>query len=166
MTTPILTEPEVRAFVGLNSDYYLSRWKPLLEGQDWSGFNWAACVLSGLWLPYRKMYGAATVFYGIAFLEVVLEEVSFPPSTHSGLGSFIRLVVAVVCGAFGNEWYFRHAARLVAQTRATGVADDTELAQVLSKLGGTSALAAILFFAGFVAVTILACCVLGVFSKG
>src|SRR6476660_7165703 len=102
MTTPTLTETEMRGFVGPNADYYLTRWKPMLEGQDWSGFNWAACLISGFWLPYRKMYGAATVVYGIAFLGTLIEELADAPNESSGLRPLVRLIVAVVCGAFGN----------------------------------------------------------------
>src|SRR5262249_13397944 len=154
MTTPILTEPEVRGFVGLNSDYYLSRWKPLLEGGDWSGFNWAACLLSGFWLPYRKMYGAAALFYVVAFLGVLLEE-AVTPGKDSGLG-FARVAAALICGAFGTQWYFRHTARNVAEARAAGVAED-ELAHVLAKRGGTSVAAPILFFLGFLVFTVFVC---------
>jgi hypothetical protein len=46
-----LTEPEVRAFVGPNSDYYLRAWQPALPGPGRaSGFNIAAFFLCGLWL--------------------------------------------------------------------------------------------------------------------
>src|SRR5262245_35166664 len=79
--TPKLTEAEIKAFVGQNADYYSSRWTPLLEGKDWSGFNWAACFLSGLWLSYRKMYKAAFIFYGAVFLVTMLEEVADAPDT-------------------------------------------------------------------------------------
>jgi hypothetical protein len=37
-----LTKDEITAFVGKNADYYWTRWTPLIEGQDWTAFNWAA----------------------------------------------------------------------------------------------------------------------------
>src|SRR5262249_468232 len=156
MTTPILTEPEVRGFVGLNSDYYLSRWKPLLEGHDWSGFNWAACLISGLWLPYRKLYGAAALYYGVALFLAVLMEEAVSSGGNSGF-LVVRLAAKLICGVFANQWYFRHAARTVAAARADGLADD-ELAHVLAKRGGTSVAAPIMFFLGFVLFTVFVCC--------
>jgi hypothetical protein len=46
-----LTEQEVRAFVGSNSDYYLRAWQPALAGPGRaSGFNIVAFFLCGLWL--------------------------------------------------------------------------------------------------------------------
>src|SRR5437764_14418267 len=71
-----LTEPELRAFVGSNASYYLRRWCPTMEGGGAGmGFNWAAFFLSGLWLPYRKMYLATAVLFGILVVTTILEEV-------------------------------------------------------------------------------------------
>jgi len=162
MTTGTLKEFELRVFVGSRkADYYLTRWKPLLEGQGWSGFNWAACLFSKFWLPYRKMYGAAAVLYGIRFLNVFLEEVLLPPDMNSALAWTVRIAVAIICGVLGNQWYFRHAVKQVDQARAAGVTD-TELIGALSRRGQTSVLAAILFFVGFLASTWLVFWLLGV----
>jgi hypothetical protein len=101
MTTTILIEPELRAFVGTNSNYYMNRWKPLLEGHDWSGFNWAACLLSELWLPYRTMYGLAAGFYGIAFLGVDEAERPLPQSR-----AFAEAVLRVPTGRILRRFAF------------------------------------------------------------
>ena len=73
MSSP-LTQDEVTAFAGKNADYYWTRWTPLIQGQDWSGFNWAAFFFSGLWLAYRKMYGIALIFYAVALLGVFADQ--------------------------------------------------------------------------------------------
>ena len=144
MITPKMTEVEVQASVGPNAGYYLSRWKPLLDGQDWSGFNWAACIFSGLWLPYRKMYLAALVYYGFASLDLVMEHVASRPGSSSETAGVLQFGAAVVCGAFGNQWYFRHTAKLIAEARARAL-PDAELSQLLCQRGGTSVLAPIGF---------------------
>ena len=64
---------QLRAFVGSKAQYYLDKWTPLLRSLSGNaGFNWAAFLLSGLWLPYRKMYKATLIFYAIIILWVVM----------------------------------------------------------------------------------------------
>jgi len=59
ITMSDLKDDEIAAFVGKKAGYYLEKWRPVLDGTgnagNVTGFNWAACLLSGLWLPYRKM---------------------------------------------------------------------------------------------------------------
>jgi uncharacterized protein DUF2628 len=160
-----LTEQEVRAFVGPRADTYLKKWRAPLEGSgSGTGFNWAAFLLSGLWLPYRKMYLATTILFGIILIEAIAEEVVFvgilkmddPPAS---LGPLVGILVGVVCGAFGNRWYLTHAQKAVAAVREQGLSEDAYL-QALSKRGGTNALAALGFLLLFFGVTALCLVVL------
>ena len=70
-------ELEYRAFVGRNARYYLRKWSfaPDDSGST-RGFNWAAFLLSGLWLPYRKMYRVTFIFYSILVGTSVLAELA------------------------------------------------------------------------------------------
>ena len=75
-TQPVLAEGTeeqyLRAFVGTKADYYLEKWSPLAGHSGRSmGFNWAAFLLSGLWLAYREMYMVTTVFFAISLVESI-----------------------------------------------------------------------------------------------
>lgn len=153
-----LTEHEVRAFVGPRSDRYLEQWRPLLtaagSGARDAGFNWSAFFLSGLWLPYRKMYKVAAIFYGIILLESLFEELVFVevlgwPAAPNAVGTAVGLIVAIVCGRLGNRWYLDHTRAKVAELRDQGV-EDYRYLQTLAERGGASVATALGFFVGFV----------------
>ena len=145
-----LTKEEITAFVGKNADYYYKRWAPLIEGQDWTGFNWAPFFFSGFWLPYRKMYQTAFGFYGCIFLATVIEEISSDHGTpqNQTLWHILRLTAAIICGAYGNRWYFNHAKDVIAQVRSKQLPDNVFMNE-LSKRGGTSIVAGVGFFVVF-----------------
>ena len=145
-----LAEQEVTDFVGKNAGYYYTRWTPLLEGQDWTGFNWAACFLSGFWLAYRKMYKPALVFYGAIFLVVIIEEIGTKHGRSGKTGDSFGFIASIVCGAYGNRWYFQHATRVITKVRSKRLPDNI-FRDELSKLGGTNILAPIAFFVALVA---------------
>jgi hypothetical protein len=146
----------LRAFVGSQADYYLEKWLPL--GKRGScGFNWAAFLLSGLWLPYRKMYRATAIFFGIILVESIAEEVLFvgvlgEEAAPTAFGQLFGLVVAIICGASANSWYLSHARKVLAEVRAQGF-EEYALAESLSKRGGTSIVASLGFFFLFIVIT-------------
>jgi hypothetical protein len=138
-----LEEQQLRAFVGSRADYYLQKWAPLQTARGHrTGFNWAAFFLSGLWLPYRKMYKVATVFFAIILVESVAEEVLFvgilgKAETPAGLSNAVGLLVSIICGAYGNRWYLLHATKVISDIRAQGL-DQEAMLEALSRRGGTS----------------------------
>jgi Protein of unknown function (DUF2628) len=160
---------EVEAFVGRNAAYYLKRWglPPIRETgydqdvpdiqlpQPKTGFNWAAFFLSGLWLPYRKMYVPTLIFFGFILVETVLEEILFvgilrKPEPPPALGQMVGLIAAAVCGSCGNQWYLSHARKAIADVRSQDLPEEEHL-HLLSQRGGTNMLAAIGFFVMFIA---------------
>jgi hypothetical protein len=150
-------EQELRAFVGPRADNYLRRWAPLLQGTGSSdGFNWPAFLFSGIWLPYRKMYAAAMIFYGLVLASSVVEELYFPVVMHretpAALDRILGLAMAAVCGMFANRWYLLRAKRVIAEARASGYRGDA-LLQTVAQRGGTNLLAGFGMFILFVAVT-------------
>jgi hypothetical protein len=157
-TSPDTDDGLLSAFVGSKADYYLDKWWRLLQdGSGSAGFNWAAFLLCGFWLSYRKMYKVTILFYGIVLLESVLEEVVFvdilgnaetPPVLEPAIG----LAAAIICGAFGNRWYFSHARAAVSELRSLGLRDDA-LLQTLTVRGGTSILASLGMCVLFLVVT-------------
>lgn len=116
-------EQDLRAFFGRNADYYLERWRQSeVSGRGDGKFNWAAFLLSGFWLSYRKMYAATAIFIGVILLETMVEDWYFTkvlgkPDVPAAVGSVVGLVAALICGAFGNRWYLAHARRRVAEVQ-------------------------------------------------
>jgi hypothetical protein len=148
----VMTDDEARAAIGRRADFYLGKWQKTQHG----GFNWAGFFLSGLWLPYRKMYVATAILFAAIIVESILEEAIFVyamgmPAVPRGLERAVSLAVCWICGGFGNRWYFQHVAGLVATARAS-VPDESDRLEVLGRRGGTSVLAAVLCFGGFVTI--------------
>src|SRR5262245_20027962 len=63
---PTVAEEELRAFVGPKASSYVGDWMSVLEGRKKRpAFNAIAFLFAGLWLPFRKLYGATAVFLGV-----------------------------------------------------------------------------------------------------
>jgi Protein of unknown function (DUF2628) len=157
---PEPTENEIRAFVGKNSDYYLSRWSALLTGGESKiRFNIAAFWLTGLWLPYRKMYKITITLYSVIIAETILEYILFdgilkydePPKI---LGYIVGITIGFVCGIYGNRWYYSHTCKNISEVRRLSTSEASRT-QALIKRGGTSWSAAIGFNLMFMIVVIV-----------
>jgi hypothetical protein len=152
-----LSEAEIRAFVGKKANYYLRKWPWSLEYDGRAkGFNWAAFLLSGLWLPYRKMYRTTLIFFAIIMGMTVVEEIVFAAGLVSESAATVYdrvtgLITPIVCGIFGNAWYLAHAKREIAQVRALGLKDE-DYYPALARRGGTNAFAALGFLLLFAVV--------------
>ena len=147
-----------RAFIGSKSDYYLNQWSKLLKfsqyGRD-PGFNWAAFLLSGFWLPHRKMYLITFIFYGLIVLISIFEEILFVAilremEVPTVVDRFTSFVPSIICGLFANRWYYRHAKNKISKVKETCFQSDDLLPQ-LEKNGGTNLLASVGFFLLFIA---------------
>jgi hypothetical protein len=138
-----VTETELRAFVGPKFDYYLRKWGPKLEDPSADcGMNWAAFFLSGFWFPYRKMYAATFILYGVSLALAILQQVVFvavigAETVPPGVGLIMNVAVALVCGLYGNAWYLAHTQRKIAEAHAQGYQGD-HLMYHLARKGGTS----------------------------
>ena len=144
-----ITEEELRAFVGPRAERYLAMWQADLElGVCRATKNWAAFLFAPFWLAYRKMYRVLAIFLGIALFESVLEELileKFSFSTEAGyvVTSGIGILFAVVCGVWGNKWYFSHAQRHIVRARIPGANENGDCGAI-SDRGGTSLIAVFL----------------------
>jgi hypothetical protein len=152
------TDEELEAFVGPKANYYLHQWSELRHGGGSTGFNWAGFLIAGIWLPFRKLYAIALIFYAILFAESILEEVitqfalrQEPPRPFTLL---VGIVAAAIVGALGNRWYWNHARRVVLQVRALELPHEEHLDE-LRRRGGTSLLAGLGLAGGYFALTIL-----------
>jgi Protein of unknown function (DUF2628) len=154
-TSDTASEQDIRTFVGPRADYYIAQW-----ARPSPGMNWAAFLLSGLWLPYRKMYRASLILFAILLVESVLEEVVFLGILHReetprSLSTIVGLVVAITCGRFGNMLYSRHTHAKIRELREQGLAE-VDYRNALARRGGTNLAAATGLFLLFVVVVVLA----------
>lgn len=133
----------LRSFVGKRSDYYLGKWGAALRQPGAAcGFNWAAFLFTGIWLPYRKMYRATFIFWGIVIAESVLQEVVFllvlgATEVPEVLDRIITLAISIYCGSSANRWYLNHATRSIAEIKAKQL-DPASEQDMIVRRGGTN----------------------------
>lgn len=140
-----LEEDDLAAFVGPRADTYLKKWQPALRGYGRAGFNWAAFLFTGLWLPYRKLYRITLVFYGLTFAVGILSELFFVELMQRGesppeLDRLISFAITMAVGMLANGWYLAHARRQIAQVDALGLVGEQRHLE-LTRRGGTNPLA-------------------------
>jgi hypothetical protein len=169
-TLPTLSADEIQAFVGKNAPYYLRKWAYALEtGRPVRRFNAAAFWLSGLWIPYRKMYRVLLIMFGVLAVQIVGEAAA----VYFGLLSFderamglwdrlVGLAISIAIGTRGNDWYLSHTRRTVARIRALGL-PEAEYHAELTRQGGKSLLAALCLFVCFLAALFTVAFVTGLF---
>jgi hypothetical protein len=136
--TNLENEPELRAVVGTNVDYYIARWR----GSRRPGVNLAALLASGFWLPYRKMHrktaALSGVYLALTILDtLVIERGILRSDTVLLLLFATTFAIPLTCGALGNVWYRSHV-KMVIETVRQAEADESKRLTLLAERGGTS----------------------------
>jgi hypothetical protein len=164
-----VAEEELRAFVGTNAQSYVGDWMSVLEGRKKRpAFNAIAFLFAGLWLPYRKLYGATAVFLGILLvvnlLEMVVEMTTQPSPARqaviASLGWGVAIVGWFICGFAANRWYLSRAIRVINDVRSRHFDEEEHLKQI-AKRGGTSIGSSLGIFVGFIALNFALAFVVG-----
>jgi DNA-directed RNA polymerase subunit RPC12/RpoP len=154
-----VAEEELRAFVGPKASSYVGDWMSVLEGRKKRpAFNAIAFFFAGLWLPYRKLYGATAVFLGVLLVVNAMEMVVDMTTAHSpaqqtviaSLGWGVAIIGWFICGCFANQWYLSRAIRIINDVRSRHLDEEEHLKQI-AKRGGTSLGSSIGIFVGFIA---------------
>ena len=152
------SESEIRAFVGSNSKYYLKKFLPSATGKiSISNFNLGALFFGILWLPYRKIWKVAYMFYGIIVVEMILEMIIFQGILHREVpvvwDRISGIIPAVICGQFGNRWYYSQMCNVISELRPDEYPDESYLKK-LSERGGTNLAASFGLFILFIIVIV------------
>jgi hypothetical protein len=130
------TDAELRAVIGPKADYYVSQW----HGTATRSYNWAAFLLSGLWIPFRRMYWSTAIFYGVILADVIVEEVILHALGRAewprAVERVLMILPGIVCGVFGNRWYVHHLRRVIAATRSLALPEEEHLRELAAR-GGT-----------------------------
>ncbi|HEV2865944.1 MAG TPA: TIR domain-containing protein [Allosphingosinicella sp.] len=125
-------EERWRAAVGPKADFYIERWRRMEAKNSAYDWNWAACLASLYWFAYRKMW---VPMAGLAAAFVVLGLLGTPSPVMGKVTLFLSIGLTFVTGAFGNDLYRKHIAKLVGQASSL---DDPAALEQLSRRGGVS----------------------------
>lgn len=157
-------EQALSAVVGVNTRYYIPRFRNIREGHN-GGWNWAAFLLGPLWLFYRKQYvlgGLMFTFQTILdvaslwlmspinsaaneaeVLSAMEQMTSNPMLLPATLLSLLLVVAHFLLGAKGNHLYLYHCTKRIQSAREHA----PDLSPVeMSSFGGVSMGVAVLFY--------------------
>ena len=149
-------ENDVSNVVEQNAGYYIDKWKKASNPLKFAGWNWAAFLLSPIWLAYRHMYFWATIYFLLLVVTAAVASILPAIIYYTALTEESLLIwriaspflVALIFGWKGNALYGRHVHKLIAAKSDTS----KPVAPLFSKTG-RSLTSAILVFS--VAVTFL-----------
>ncbi len=86
-------DPDVEMMVGVNTEYYLPKFRQFKQLNKTTSWNWASFFFPLWWFVYRKMYLYALCAWGVNVLI---------SSMTAGTGG---LAVRILAGIFGNYIY-------------------------------------------------------------
>lgn len=132
-----------------NSEYYLEKWKTSKNPFKYSGWNWAAFLVSPVWLAYRHMYLWAVLYFLLLLLTVAVAY-TFPVIIYYTAlpeeSLFVwRVISPFLAGLFfgfkGNALYAKQVNRIAGFRE-----NSNEQGAPLFNKSGTSAVSAVLVF--------------------
>lgn len=142
-----LTKAEAEAFIGKNSEYYLSKWKDQSES-FFKGWNWAAAFFCVEWFAYRKMYGRSVSMLPGFWIGIVPRFVPVAVFLYLGFSQFLSSWLAVTIsiliarfiggGIFGNIYHRDTALKMLNETLKMS---EPERLEYLKSKGGTNVFA-------------------------
>ena len=128
-------------------DYYVPKWRPILEGRSsWAGFNWAAWFCGLIWCFWRRLYFTGLALFvaefSASFLLVLVVLVGTgtqdPADPALAAAGWVGpIAVRFVFGALANRVYFRRTIKAIATIRTLEPDRNSRLA-LLRKKGGPS----------------------------
>lgn len=138
-----------RAAIGPNNtDYYLSRFESLFNGEGGGRWHWPAFFMTFWWLLYRKLWGWALLYFlapWIVLLPIGLAAGAMGPAGAAFVGATWLLFVGATWfmpPLVANRLYYARCRHLISRQRSTARSREQFLAQVEAR-GGTSMIAAI-----------------------
>lgn len=132
LSQSLYSENILRAFVGKNSDFYISKWKKAKDPSKRAGWNWAGFLVGVFWLGYRKIYKILFLLLGLFILIDMVQVfigIDFTKGVSAGL--------AAAFGVGGNTFYYSHMNEKL-NTLKQNSQDDGELEELARKAGGAT----------------------------
>ena len=105
------------------------------------------------------MYKITLIFYGSIIAGSVIEDILFIgilnyKETPTDLNLIASIASGLICGVYGNRWYYSHTCDKIAEVRRLNLSEES-LTQAFRKRCGTSWLTAVGFIMMFLIVGIL-----------
>ncbi len=155
---------EIASFLGSNSAYYLPRFVSMHKNKSSVNLNWAAGILDGFWMLYRRMIKPFLIFMGIMllldipylilsgqYLSAMVQDIDYVLNNRAvnpllynpaeelvlaaNILSYVTMLVRVGMLLFGNRIYMAFVMKKVRRIRAQE-ADPALRGQLLSARGG------------------------------
>jgi hypothetical protein len=129
----------VKAFVGVNYEYYYNKWIKLCNNKNQFSLNWIAVLFGPVWFAYRKMYVFLFSFYGgMVLLDIILSnyfEINIPTSSFT--------VADVIIGLNANSLYLYYVKKKIYKIKSSKI-NDLQINDSIAKKGGISVISAII----------------------
>lgn len=147
---------ELAAVVGNNVQYYIPRFREIAQGRS-GGWNWAAFLFGPFWLFYRKQFGLGLLYFAVLLLSNISFAIVYAPVQYAENEaaaqaammqvmdnplfyfvfalSFIFLVMKIVLGIKGNDFYSEFCSKKIGKAKEE--TPDLTAAEMKS-LGGVS----------------------------
>jgi hypothetical protein len=136
---PLFEEEALKLFVGGKASYYLPKWKLIETVGKKMSWNWAAGLLSALWMAYRKMYLYAGIILGLGIIWSIAQ-LSLHININKAIDYGIWVLCALCFGILGNWLYYAHAKRKIVQIKLKFPDPEVQKSEII-EAGGTSRLA-------------------------
>ncbi|WP_457622140.1 DUF2628 domain-containing protein [Persephonella sp.] len=148
MNSTKISEEELRAFIGKNSEYYIDKFKKFEEGKSIS-WNWSAFLFGVLWMFYRKMYVYGLIALAVIFIiNVFIAALGINQVISTG----ISLWLWIGFGMFGNYIYYIFVKNKIKKIKENTRSDN--ILEILSKKGGVNRFV-LYFFSAFAIIYLL-----------
>jgi Protein of unknown function (DUF2628) len=144
----VLPIDSAKAFVGPNNTYYDEHWRSMEWRESNRSWNWAAAFSLGGWFAHRRLYDHAVLHSAWLTLLILLALSGTPLK----LLLPAQVLVALLCGVYGNAWY-RSRFRRAAETAGRHDGEYADQLGLLAAAGGTSRRAVWLMIGAMVAVS-------------
>lgn len=116
---------DLYAFLQSNQPVYIGKFQKMQTANSKTSWNWCSFLFCGSWFAFRKMYGMAAAFIGLAlFFQII-----------PGIGWLLQLALSICSGIFGDNLYMQYVYR---ELQTAKNMDDYNKSAYITKKGGTS----------------------------
>jgi Tfp pilus assembly protein PilE len=147
-----------RALIGSkNQEYYLRQFEKFdKQGKAGVSWNWPALFFTFYWLLYRKMWGAAVLYFlspYIIFIPLGIVAAFLGKASAIFIGiAWVIYVIAIIIAPplYANALYYRQCKKKIAQVASSGHSVERQLGELTGR-GGTSKLFLVIFMIAIIA---------------
>lgn len=118
-------DQDLYTFIQTNQDVYMSKFQKMQMSNTKVSWNWCSFLFGSCWYAFRKMYGIAAAYVGIAFVVGLIP----------GIGFLFQLALYICSGIFGDFLYKQY---IDGELKLAKSMDYLNKSIYIAKKGGTS----------------------------